>query len=699
MRAGTRSALTAPAAPLDQPAQFLKAVGPRRAEALARLDVHTARDLLFHVPRRYEDASTVTRIGSVAVVQDATVIGEVVTKGVLPTRSGLRIFQLVLRDRSGSIECSFPGQPFLDRTFRRGDVVLVTGPVRFFHGKQIQPREYVILGHADEGVEASGKVLPIYPSTEGLSQKVMRSILDLNLDRLLPLLATEDPLPRQIMQQASLPTLMQAVASLHRPQTLRDAEHGRRRLAFDELLLLQLLHAQARRARDLEADGIAFTRSDRFIQPLYRSLPFELTDAQRRAITEIFGDMASPRRMNRMLQGDVGSGKTIVALFAMLLAVEAGYQAALMAPTEILAEQHARTLRQFVEPLGLRVTLLTGRLPAAEKRAAHDAIASGEATLVVGTHALIQEGVSFRRLGLAITDEQHRFGVRQRLALSEHGDAPDVLVMSATPIPRTLALTLYGDLDLSVLDQLPPDRQRVRTAVRSADARDRLYQFIRAEVGKGRQAYIVYPLVEESEKIDLRAATAEFDRLSSEVFADLRVALLHGQMPADAKDAVMAGFAAGTIDILVATTVIEVGIDVPNASVMLIEHADRFGLSQLHQLRGRVGRGADQSYCILMADDGAERLNVLARSTDGFEIARADLARRGMGDFFGARQHGLPEFRFFDPLRDDDLMARARDLALRITDDDPALQHHDHALLKRALLRRFADRAALFGVG
>ena len=685
--------------PLDQSAQFLKAVGPRRAEALARLDVHTARDLLFHVPRRYEDASTVTRITNVQIGDDVTVIGEVAAKGVLPTRSGLRVFQLVLRDQSGSIECSFPGQPFLERTFRRGDIVLVTGTVRFFHGKQIQPREYVVLGNSEEGVEAAGKVLPIYAATEGLSQKVLRSIIEQNLDRLLPLLQTEDAVPRALTEAASLPTLMQAIAALHRPETVRDAERGRRRLAFDELLYLQLLHASARRHNAAERKGTAFTRTDELIAALYRALPFELTAAQTRAVAEIFGDMSSPSRMNRMLQGDVGYGKTVVALFAMLLALENGYQAALMAPTEILAEQHARTIGRLLEPLGIPVTLLTGRLPASEKRAAHDAIASGDARIVIGTHALIQEAVQFRGLGLAVTDEQHRFGVKQRLALAQHGDGVDVLVMSATPIPRSLALTLYGDLDLTILDELPPGRQVIRTAVRAESARERVYSFVRDEVARGRQAYIVYPLVEESEKLELRAASVEYERLASEVFPEQRLGLLHGQMQGEQKDLVMQSFAAGEIDVLVATTVIEVGIDVANATVMVVEHAERFGLSQLHQLRGRVGRGAEQSYCILIAGEGAERLQVLARTEDGFEIARADLALRGMGDFFGARQHGLPDFRFFDPLRDDDLMFRARDAADGIIAADPTLSHPDHAGLRSVLSRRFAERAALYGVG
>ncbi|HSJ31426.1 MAG TPA: ATP-dependent DNA helicase RecG [Longimicrobiales bacterium] len=685
--------------PLDQSAQFLKAVGPRRAEALARLGVHTARDLLFHVPRRYEDASTVTRIGNVQIGDDVSVIGEVAAKGVLPTRSGLRVFQLVLRDQSGSIECSFPGQPFLDRTFRRGDIVLVTGTVRFFHGKQIQPREYVVLGNAEDGVEATGKVLPIYAATEGLSQKVLRSIIDQNIDRLLPLLHLEDAVPRTLTEAASLPTLMQALAALHRPETVRDAERGRRRLAFDELLFLQLLHASARRHNAAERKGTAFARTDELIAPLYRALPFELTGAQTRAVAEIFGDMSSPQRMNRMLQGDVGSGKTVVALFGMLLALESGFQAALMAPTEILAEQHARTIGRLLEPLGIGVTLLTGRLPAAEKRAAHDAIASGEASIVIGTHALIQDAVRFHRLGLAVTDEQHRFGVKQRLALAEHGADVDVLVMSATPIPRSLALTLYGDLDLSVLDELPPGRQKIRTAVRAGSARERVYEFVRDEVGKGRQVYIVYPLVEESEKLELRAASAEYERLAAEVFPQLRLGLLHGQMQGEQKDTVMRTFAAGEIDVLVATTVIEVGIDVANATVMVIEHAERFGLSQLHQLRGRVGRGAEQSYCILIADEAADRLQVMARTEDGFEISRADLALRGMGDFFGARQHGLPDFRFFDPLRDDDLMFRARDAADAIIAADPGLTQPEHAGLRTVLSRRFAERAALYGVG
>jgi ATP-dependent DNA helicase RecG len=685
--------------PLDQSVQFLKGVGPHRAGLLGRVGVHTARDLVYFVPRRYEDASTVTRIADVEIGHDVTVIGEVKSSGVLPTRTGLRIFQAVLRDETGLIECSWPGQPFLERTIRVGDLVLVTGPTRFYHGRQIQPREFVVLARAGEAASPKGKVLPIYPATEGLSQKVLRSIIDQNLEKLLPLLPLEDPLPQDLLRTLELPTLMQAIVLLHRPESLRDAEKGRRRLAFDEIFFLQLLHARTRHRIMTQRHGRALVRSDELIAPLFRTLPFELTAAQTRAVREILGDMQSPQRMNRLLQGDVGSGKTIVALFAMLLAAENGLQSALMAPTELLAEQHARTLRSYVEPLGVHAALLTGRLAAGARRDALADTAAGRAHIVVGTHALIQEGVAFHDLGLAVVDEQHRFGVRQRLALSELGAAADVLVMSATPIPRSLALTLYGDLDLSILDEVPAGRRSIRTALRPDSARRRVYDFVREQVAAGRQAYIVYPLVEESEKIDLRSATAEFERLRDDVFADLRVGLLHGQLHADEKDATMRAFAAGEIDVLVATTVIEVGIDVANASVMVIENAERFGLAQLHQLRGRVGRGAEQSYCIIIADANAERLRLFENTTDGFAIARADLAIRGMGDFFGARQHGLPEFRHFRPDVDDDLLERARNLARQRIDADPDLRAPANARIAAVLEKRFAAREKLIDAG
>ncbi|MFP4624818.1 MAG: ATP-dependent DNA helicase RecG, partial [Gemmatimonadota bacterium] len=406
------------------------------------------------------------------------------------------------------------------------------------------------------------------------------------------------------------------------------------------------------------------------------------------------------------LQGDVGSGKTVVAVLAMLLAAECGYQAALMAPTELLAEQHVRNVRSLLSGLGVEVTLLVGRQSGGERAAAREAVASGRARLVIGTHALIQEGVEFHRLGLVVVDEQHRFGVRQRMALAERGPGgggePDVLVMSATPIPRSLALTLYGDLDVSVLDERPPGRQPIRTALRDERAASRVWAFIRDQVAAGRQAYVVYPLIEESEKVDLKAATAEYEKLDSEVFPELRVGLLHGQMAGEEKEAVMAAFVAGELDILVSTTVIEVGIDVPNATVMVVEHAERFGLSQLHQLRGRIGRGAEESFCVLIAGGGPEameRLRVLSETDDGFEIARADLRLRGMGDLFGARQHGLPDFRFFDPEKDEQLLLTARAEAGRVIRADPELRRPEHARFRQELVERYGERARMYEVG
>jgi ATP-dependent DNA helicase RecG len=686
---------------LDRPAQYLKGVGPRRAEQLDRLGIRSARDLVFHVPRRYEDASTVASIASLEIGMDATVLGEVVSKGVLPTRKGLRIFQAVIRDDTGLIECSWPGQPFLDRTIRKGDRLLVTGPVRFFHGRQIQPREHVVLDRDDTPGEG-GRVLPIYPSTEGLSQRMLRAILDQNLDRLIPLLVDQEPFPPEQLARAGLPPLADALRTLHHPAAIADTEPARRRLAYGELFFLQLLHARAHRQATRERGGIAFHRTNDLIRPFHDRLPFQLTDAQKRAVREIFDDMTAPRRMNRLLQGDVGSGKTVVAVLSMLLAAESGYQAALMAPTELLAEQHFRNIRQLVAGLDVEVALLVGRLSTGEREAARAAIAAGGPGLVVGTHALIQEGVTFAELGLVVIDEQHRFGVRQRMQLAARGEDPDVLVMSATPIPRSLALTLYGDLDMSVLDERPPGRRPIRTGIREESARDRVWAFVREQVAAGRQAYVVYPLIEESEKIDLKAATAEYETLRTEVFPELRVGLMHGQLPADRKDEIMQEFVAGRIDILVSTTVIEVGIDVPNATVMVVEHANRFGLSQLHQLRGRIGRGAEQSWCILIAGGGREsrdRLAVLAETDDGFEIARADLRIRGMGDLFGSKQHGMPDFRFFDPWRDEALLATARTDAWAVVEADPELERSEHRRYRDELVQRYGDRARLYEVG
>jgi ATP-dependent DNA helicase RecG len=605
----------------------------------------------------------------------------------------------VLKDDTGMIEVSWPGQPYLDRTIDKGDMLLVTGSVRFFHGRQLQPREFVNLGEEDGGM-GSGRVLSVYPATEGLSFKVIRGIIESHLDELLPLVT--EYLPRDVLSGVRLPDIATALRMVHRPTSLAEALEGRSRLAFEELLFVQLLQQRAKALARETRRGIRFENRRSLTTRLREALPFQLTGAQARVLREIFADMCSDRRMQRLLQGDVGSGKTVVALFAALLAMENGYQAAIMAPTELLAEQHLRSMSRMLGPLGIEPVLISGSLKARERRELAALLADPAPRLVVGTHALVQETTAFARLGLAVVDEQHRFGVEQRKALGAKGESPDVLLMTATPIPRSLALTLYGDLDLSLLDERPPGRQPITTALRPESARDRVMQFVNRELDKGRQAYVVYPVIEESEKTDLKAATTMFEILSGGAFSERAVALLHGKMKADEKDAIMRRFRDGEIDVLVATTVIEVGIDVANATVMLIEHPERFGLSQLHQLRGRVGRGAEASYCILLGDvspDTKQRLDVFVGSEDGFEIARADLQLRGMGDLFGERQSGVPTFRVADPLRDELLNEQAREAADRMLARDPGLDSAEYAPLRQVMGQRYARSLELFRVG
>jgi ATP-dependent DNA helicase RecG len=684
---------------LDMPVKFLKGIGERRAEQLERLGIRTARDLLWHLPHRYVDASTVTPLVRAEIGQEVACVGRVVAKGVLPTRRGLRIFHAVLRDDSGVLECVWPGQAFLDRTIAVGQTLLVSGPVRFYHGRQLAPREFVILAEAEGDADplAAGKVLPVYPATEGLSHRVIRSLIERHLDALIE--RSEDPLPEALRLAAGLPRLADALRAVHRPASSDEAERGRRRLAFDELLDLQLMLIRARTVAKRQRGGVAFEVKRDLTTRLRQSLPWELTGDQQRALKEITGDMTASDRMHRLLMGDVGTGKTVVALFAMLLALENDFQAALMAPTELLAEQHAATLGKLLEPLAIRPELLLGRQTAAEKAGVREKLASGEARIAVGTHALMQESVSFRRLGLVVIDEQHRFGVEQRAALIGKGAAPDVLLLTATPIPRSLALTLYGDLDVSTLKERPPGRGSVRTALRGPNQREKVMEFVRQECGRGRQAYVVLPVIEESERADLRAATTMAQSLAGR-WPNLRVGLVHGRLKADERDDSMRRFRAGEIDVLVATTVIEVGIDVPNATVMLVEHPERFGLAQLHQLRGRIGRGAEESYCILLADGPSfDRLRAFAATHDGFRIAELDLEERGMGDLIGARQSGGVELRHARLPVDEDLLSRARELATRLIAADPALQRAEHQPLRERAVSRYPRAVELFRVG
>ena len=678
--------------------KYLKGVGPKRAESLARLGIRTVGDLLYHAPHRYLDATTITPLVRAVVGSEVSVVGRVVTTGILPTRRGLRVFRAVLKDDSGLLECAWPGQPFLQRTIKPGQLLLVTGPVRYYHGRQMVPREFIILAEEGEAGPDRGLVLPVYPATEGLSHRQIRGLLHQHLDALLGL--ARDPHPGALRKSVGIADLRAALAAVHRPGDLAQAETGRRRLAFDEFFDQQLVQARARFLAKRARAGIRFELKRELTTRLKAHLPFELTGNQRQAIREISDDMTAPLRMHRLLMGDVGTGKTVVALFAMLLAVENDYQAALMAPTELLAEQHHATLTRLLAPLELLPEVLIGRLAAAEKAAAPVPIRSRAARVIVGTHALIQESVRFQRLGLAVIDEQHRFGVEQRAALVEKGDAPDVLLLTATPIPRSLALTLYGDLDVTPLRERPPGRGTVKTALRTDTARAKIYEFIRGECAAGRQAYVIYPVIEESEKADLKAATTMAETLTA-VFTEVTVGLVHGRLKADARDGTMRAFRDNRVQVLVATSVIEVGIDVANATVMLIEHAERFGLAQLHQLRGRVGRGAAASHCILLSDvpEAAARLETFTRTTDGFKIAELDLRERGMGELAGARQSGGMALRYANFGTDLDLLEAARRAAAKIIERDPALARAEHAAYRERILQRYERGFELFRVG
>ncbi len=686
---------------LDTPVQFLKGVGQHRADLLARLGIATARDLLHHVPFRYLDATTVlpiARARSAPTASEVTVVGRVISTAVIPTRRRLRVFQCVLEDASGVIECGWPGRPFLERQITRGTLLLATGPIRHFHGRQVQPREWIVLGGEDEPAPEKGVILPVYHATEGFTVRQIRRLVAQHLPVLLPLV--KDELPPAWRERGGVVPLGEALLAMHQPTDLALAEAGRRRLAFEELVLLQLVLARARWLAKRSRAGISFTVRRDLTTKLREHLPFELTGAQKRVIKEIVADMTAPVRMHRLLQGDVGSGKTVVALFAMLLAVENGYQAALMAPTEILAEQHALTLQRLLAPLGLVPEMLVGRLAAGEKAEIRARLRTGMSPIVVGTHALIQEDVAFRNLGLAVIDEQHRFGVAQRAVLAQKNAAegPDVLLLSATPIPRTLALAMFGDLDVSQLDELPPGRGSITTSIREARSRASVYRFVKDQLAAGRQAYVVYPVIDETEKTDLKAAAKMHALLKAEVFPEAEVGLVHGRVPSEERDRTMRRFRAGEVQVLVATTVIEVGIDVPNATVMLIEHPERFGLAQLHQLRGRVGRGAGDSWCILLPGErgNRERLARFAETLDGFRIAELDLAERGHGELVGARQSGVVGLRYAELGKDDDLLDTAHAIARETIAADPSLEARGLRPVVGEIGRRFERGLELF---
>ncbi len=696
---------------LASPVQFLRGVGPRRAADLERVGLKTVEDLLLRFPRRFEDRAAIQRISTLRPGQVATVAGTVLTSGVRATRRpGFRLFELIVRDDSGPVRAVFPNQSFLRDVFHAGQHVVLHGPAAYRSGGlQLDNPEYEIVhgaGESDEDEETvhTGRIVPVYEKTGSVTPRMQRHIMYHLLLSLPDDLA--DPLPASVRAGRTLPARRQALLDAHFPPAGTSlaalnafSTPAQQRLIFEEFFLFQAGLLLRKRSRTADRKPRPVIVDDRIREAARQVLPFRLTAGQRAASREIVTDMQRPEAMNRLLQGDVGAGKTVVALLAALVAMENGLQVAFMAPTEILADQHYLTIRRMLDRSRFRIALLTGSVPAARRRAMAAELASGALHLVVGTHALAEDAVTFQALGLVIIDEQHRFGVLQRATLREKGVHPDVLVMTATPIPRTLALTAYGDLDVSVIRDRPPGRQPVTTVARPESEREAVYRSARRELEAGRQVYVIYPLVDESAKVDLRAATAMADHLRQEVFPEYHVALLHGRLKPDEKDRVMAAFTRGDVHVLVATTVVEVGVDVPNATMMIVEHADRFGLSQLHQLRGRVGRGAHAATCVLLyqphqGDASRARLQALVESGDGFEIAERDLALRGPGDFFGTRQSGIPTLRVGDLIRDYAVMEQARRAATawldQTTDADP---------VRLELSASWAERFGLGAVG
>ncbi|MEB3288103.1 MAG: ATP-dependent DNA helicase RecG [Vampirovibrionales bacterium] len=705
---------------LDQiEVQYLKGVGPKFAQVLAQVGIHTVEDLLYYFPRRYLDYQNRLNISELQEGKEVTVLGQIRSSSAYqPQGKRMTIVSVGIGDGTGTVYANWflaksskaQAESFKSRYVKGADV-LISGKVKWDRFKKafaIDRPELEILSYAandpnDEATGGSihaGRIVPVYPLCEGLNLRTLRKAIHNALQDYLPTIA--DPLPEDIRRQYRMIPLDEALRQIHFPDTQQAAEAARTRLVFDELFYLQVRLALLRQQYKRHAKAFSFMRkTDSYSDHFIANLPFTLTNAQKRSLEEICADLASTQPMYRLLQGDVGCGKTVVAALTLLIAVENGFQGALMVPTEILAEQHYRKFVEWLTPLGLKTALVLGKAGAKERREVRQGLASGQIHVAIGTHALIQEDVEFSKLGIIVIDEQHRFGVRQRTLLKNKGEHPEMLTMTATPIPRTLAMTTHGDLDVSIIDERPPGRTPIKTVLLSGSQRAQSNQLIRYEVGQGRQAYVVFPLIEESEAFSAKAATTETERLAKEVFPDLSVGLLHGKMRPEEKEAVMADFIKKKLHILVSTTVIEVGVDVPNATVMVIENADRFGLAQLHQLRGRVGRGAHQSYCVLMSDSrGAEtmeRLGIMTQTEDGFEIAERDLALRGPGEFLGTRQSGLPELMLADLVMDKAILEEARQCAFKVVESPDYLQQHPQ--LERMIFQKTETSMEVLGSG
>ena len=676
---------------LNKDIQYVKGIGPKKASKLNKLGIFTINDLIYYFPRQYEDRNKLKKICQLEDKEKATIRAIISSIETSTPRKGLSITKLSVRDETGFAKLVFFNQDYIVKSFKSGDTILVFGKVKKdFNGVELSSCE---VEQMSNNPKSTCGIMPIYPLTYGLTNKELMGIIKIIFTN--EQIVVKEYLPKRIIEKYKLCSIDYAIKNLHNPTNKESLKIALYRMVFEEFLILQLGLFLFKNGV-VEKDGIYFNRHDH-LKAILDSLPFKLTNAQYRAFNEILDDMATNKVMNRLVQGDVGSGKTVVALLSLANCVLNGYQGALMAPTEILAEQHYISLNETLSQFGMNIGLLVGSLTKKQKENILEKVKNKEIDILIGTHALIEDKVEFNNLGIVITDEQHRFGVRQRNKLSEKGYNPDILVMTATPIPRTLALILYGDLDISIIDELPPGRQPIETIAVYKDKRDKAYNsLVREEVEKGRQVYIVCPLVEESEAIEAKSAVELVEELRSEYFSDLRLGLLHGKMKPSEKDEIMKSFKNRELDILVSTTVIEVGVNVPNATLMIIENAERFGLAQLHQLRGRVGRGKHKSYCILIYSSKSEvcsqRMGIMEETTDGFKISEKDLEIRGPGEFFGTRQHGLPELRVANIFKHMKILKLAQQEARYIISEDLKLQNYENKKLKQEVLKKFENR-------
>lgn len=658
---------------------MLKGIGEQRERKLQKLGISTIEDLLTHYPREYKDRSEILKIADLPMDEPSTFLAQVKEEGQNSRHGRLVYTRMKVYDETGSVGVLWYNQPYMKNSLKIGEWYLFSGKLQKKYGrKEILSPEVERIGENFAG----GRIIPVYPASEGVSQKMLRNLMEDALSQMSGGMWEE--LPLWLRKEYKLAERNFAIENIHFPKTEQGFYDARRRLVFEELFVLQTALFQLKNTLEDSGEGITLKKK-KALQEAEGLLPFALTGAQKRVLKEMEKDMTSGKIMNRLVQGDVGSGKTAVAMVSAYWAIQNGYQVTIMAPTEVLANQHFESFQKVFEPAGIKVVLLTGSLKAKEKRETLEQVKNGDAQMIVGTHAVIQKGVEYHKLGLAITDEQHRFGVRQRSTLADKGENVHTLVMTATPIPRTLALILYGDLDISIIDELPPGRQKIDTSAVDSRYHQRIYTFIQKHVKEGRQAYVICPMIEESEKLEVQSVLNYTEELVKEL-PECRVACVHGKMKAKEKQEIMDGFAAGNIDVLVSTTVIEVGINVPNATIMLIENAERFGLAQLHQLRGRVGRGSEKSYCILVSDTktkvAKERMKTMTESEDGFVISEKDLKLRGPGEFFGIRQHGLPELKIADLYKDMAILKEAQSAAAELLKKDRFLEAEEHQLLR-----------------